>query len=147
MADIEKLVQDRTRIVFIMASTFALWQGSDIVTQVAAMDSVLFLYASLAKIFGAIAYALSALLLLLFYKRVNRAKAAMTLKDDWNRLSKGLAVQYGFFFMIAATVIMYAVAMFWDLPVMAVLQGLILVGVTATLLAFGILQGSSDGVK
>lgn len=147
MADIEKLVQDRTRIVIAMAGAFLLWQGGDIVSQIVATDSSLFLYASATKVLGAVVYALSALFLFMFYRRVQKAKAAMTLKDDWNRLTTGLALQYGFVFMIGATALMYAVSMFWALPNTAVLQGLLLVGVTGTLMAFVVLQGKSDDAK
>lgn len=146
MADIEKLVRHQTRIVFAMAVTFALWQGSDIVMQSVATDSFVFVYAGLAKVVGAIAYVISALFLFLFYRRVKRANAAIILRDDWNRLTRGLAIQYGFFFLIGAIALFYAISMFWTLPVLIILQSLLIVGVTGTLMAFVMLQGKAGYV-
>lgn len=144
MAEIEKLGRDQTRIITAMAATFALWQGGDIIAQVAAADSPVFIFASAAKVLGAAAYVVSALFLFLFYRRVKKANAAATLRDDWNRLTAGLALQYGFFLLIAAISLLYAVSLFWTLPTLPVLQTLILVGVTGTLLAFAVLQRKGE---
>ena len=140
MADIEKLAQNRTRVVISMTIAFVLWQGGDIVAQLSGPNGLLFLISSGTKLIGSVAYAISAFFLFLFYRRVKKANAAATLKDDWNRLTAGLAVQYGFFFLIGAASIMYAASIFWVLSAQVVLQSLILIGVTSSLAAFTLLQ-------
>ena len=139
--DIEKLVRDRTRVILAIGITFAIWQGGHILTQVVDAESSVFFYASIATIVGSITYTLAALALFMFYRRVKKVGAALTLADDWARLTRGLAIQYGFFFLFAAVAVFYAASMFWTLPVTPVLQSLILVGVTVTLLSFVSMQG------
>ena len=140
MTEVEKLASYRTRIVSAFAIAFAVWQGGDIVSQMATADSPLFFYAALTKIIGAVGFAASAGFFFLFYKRVQKAGAAIALKDEWNRFTSGLALQYGFFFLIGAIALMYGASTFWTLPTMPVLQGLLTIGVTGTLMAFVVLQ-------
>ncbi|WP_427964299.1 hypothetical protein [Altererythrobacter sp.] len=139
VAETESLVRDQSRLIYAMAITFALWQAGDILMQMSEVGGSFFHYAGLVKIGGAIAYAISALCFFLLYCRVKKAGAAAILRDDWSRFARGLALQYGFFFLIGTTSLMYAVSMFWPLPILPILQVILTIGVSGTLLAFVIL--------
>lgn len=145
MSTVEKLVQDRTRIILAMGIAFTLWQASHILTQLTDNDSAVYLYASLTTIVGAVAYAITALFLFLYYRRVRIPGVASTLQDDWNKLTTGLSLQYGFFFLIGATALLLAASKFWAMPTTAALQTLLMIGVTGTLFAFVWLQAKGGG--
>ena len=140
MSNVEKLARDRTRIVLAMGIAFTLWQASHILTQLTDEGSAVFLSASVATIVGAVGYTITALLLFLYYRRVRITGVASTLTDDWNKLTTGLSLQYGFFFLMGATALLLGASMFWALPTTAALQTLLMIGVTGTLFAFTWLQ-------
>ncbi|MGB7407287.1 MAG: TMEM128 family protein [Pontixanthobacter sp.] len=144
MVEIEKLAQRRNSLVLAMAVTFGIWQGSDILAKMLAADSMMSSIWTSATAIGGLAFAVSALLLAMFQRRVKKAGATQTLRDDWNRATSGLAFQYGFFFLIGATALCYAASMFWSLPTAQILQALLLVGVCGTCFAFVTLQGSDN---
>lgn len=147
MTSIEKLTRDRSRIILLMALTFTLWQGAHIATRLLPEGTSGFVYASITVAVGAVAYVATAIGLWVFQRRVRKANAGCTLNDDWAKHIRAMSMQYGFIFLIGAIALMYAASQFLDLPVIAVLQGLLLIGVVSTLLAYVWLERKGEGAE
>jgi len=136
MNKIDKLVRDRSRIVLLMALTFAVWQGGQIVAKLIPEIMGAHNIADCVGALGAVAYAISAVFLYIYHRRVKKAKLGCTLNDEWARHVKTTAFQYGFFYMIGATSLLYGASVIWQFPAQPALQTIVVVGVVGTIFAY-----------
>jgi len=136
LTEIEKLVRSRSRITLLMAVTFAIWQGGQIASKLMSPEMSLYALASGIGGLGAVAYAISALFLFIYYRRVKKAKLGCTLNDEWAQHVRTKAIQYGFFYMIGATSLLYGASAVWQIPAQPTLQTIIVVGVVSTIFAY-----------
>ncbi|MBL1431214.1 MAG: hypothetical protein COA60_006880 [Robiginitomaculum sp.] len=144
MSDIEKLIRNRSRVTLAMGTTFALWQGGQIITKLVPTTSEAYGLASVIVTLGAIGYALAAIAFWIYFRKVQKANAGCLINDDWARHIRGLAIQYGFFYLLGAIALMYAYVQFWTLPSDIVLQFCILVAVSSTIFSYVWLEKKGD---
>jgi len=130
-----------------MGATFTVWQGGQILTKLLPETSNAYGPALIVGTLGAIGYALAAIGFFVFYRKVQKANAGCTLNDEWAKHIRSLAIQYGFFYQIGATSLMYAFVQFWALPTDAALQAVILTGVIATIFSYVWLERKGDATQ
>jgi len=144
MPDIEKLIRNRSRVTLAMGTTFALWQGGQIITKLVPATNGAYVPASIIATLGAVGYALAAIMFWVYYRKVQKADAGCLVNDEWAKHVRGLAIQYGFFYLIGAIALMYAYVQFWTLPSDVVLQFCILVAVVSTIFSYVWLERKGD---
>ncbi|MBL4616646.1 MAG: hypothetical protein JKY46_03040 [Robiginitomaculum sp.] len=144
MLDIEKLIRNRGRVILLVAVTFTLWQGGQITTKLVPATNAAYAPASIIATLGAIGYALAAIMFWVYYRKVQKANATCLINDDWAKHVRGLAIQYGFFYLIGAIALMYAYVQFWTLSSDVVLQFCIMVAVVSTIFSYVWLERKGD---
>ncbi|MCF6292160.1 MAG: hypothetical protein L3J04_02070 [Robiginitomaculum sp.] len=144
MPNIEKLIRSRGRVILIVGVTFALWQGGQIITKLVPITNAAYGPASIISLLGAIGYALAAIMFWVYYRKVQKANAGCLIDDDWAKHVRGLAIQYGFFYLIGAISLMYAYVQFWTLQSDVVLQFCIMVAVVSTIFSYVWLEKKGD---
>jgi len=145
MTDIEKLIRERGRIIVLMGSTFAIWQGGQIATQLLPKTHGAYGIAAILGGLGAVGYALAALGLWVYYRRVKKARAGCTLQDDWAKHIRGLSIQYGFFYVLGTISLLLAYVQFWTLPSDVILRALLLVAVVSAIFSYVWLERKGEG--
>jgi len=145
MSNIEKLVRDRSRIAGLLAITFAVWQCGQIAASIIPETKSANFIAEGIGALGSIAYAVSALYLFIYHRRVKKANLGCTLNDDWARHVRRTAIQYGFFYMIGATSLLFGASVIWQFPAQPALQALMVVGVVSTIFAYVWLERKGEG--
>lgn len=142
MDPITRLLGTRNRIIAASALTFLLWQGGLLAGGLLPDATRL---ANAAALIGGIAWAASTAFLLVYMRRVARARAQDTLSDERIRHVQTRAFATSYWLLGAALAVLLGLSGFVALDATAVVRGLLILAVVAPMMIFLWLDRSGEG--
>lgn len=146
---VEKLIRQRDRVLTLAATSFLLWQGAqlfqDIVDgrswSIGPFDLVL----QLTLLVGAVGWAVSSLMFLVYASRVQRTRTQSVIQDELFCHNQRTALRMGWLALIVAISALLAADLFIEFSASIAIRSLLIVGVFTPLITFVLLSRKDAG--
>lgn len=144
MNDIVRLLRMRNHVIVASAAAFLVWQGCLLAGDLVS-GGPLSRIAEAGALVGGVTWAAATFMMLVYFRRVARARAQETLDDELARHNQARVFVIGYWILAAALGLLLGLAGFVALDAMVVVRGLLIIAVIAPLTAFLWLDRAGDG--
>lgn len=149
MDTITKLIRQRDRTLSIAAFSFVIWQGGQLLQDLAGEQGWAGSQLDLAILFtilgGAIGWVLASLMFLTYASRVSREKAQPIIQDELYCRQQRMSVRAGYMALIASIAALLAADLVIEFSAGIAIRALLIIGIAVPLVTFVLLSAGSGG--